>query len=286
MDRLSNLLFNKEPKQVDCGIEIELEGNSQDLFLNPLSQNFDKSWRLENDGSLRNGVELVLRRPCRIKSLPMHLNRVTEEFLRHNITNFSSDRTGVHLHINVGDLTPIELVKFLCCYYIVEEALIDTLGENRIGNHFCLRAVDAEFVIHQIHYSLAGNNIFSLNDDSIRYTAGNIRSIFNHGSFEFRAMQTTPHFYKDILQILNFLLTLKNNSKEFSTPEDILMSFSGDGCRAMVSRLLGKWFSRIEKVSNLEEKLIKGARLTQELVYANPNLNNHKSKSFNWGLKG
>src|SRR5690606_18613014 len=131
------------------------------------------------------------------------------------------------LHMNVGHYKPLDLVKFLCCYYILEEAIISTCGENRIGNHFCLRAVDAEYMIKLINESIATGTFRVLKNDIIRYSALNLCALFRYGTVEFRAIQTTTNFTEQIMNIAHILHNIRENSQRYNTPADVLGEFSG-----------------------------------------------------------
>lgn len=274
---LSQFLFNKESINADFGIEIEIEG----VHLERLYEICGTKWRLENDGSLRNGVEMVLKKPIKFDKMDSLLLKLERDMGEKGIRIAESDRTGIHLHLNVGDLTPLELVKFLCCYYIIEEAIIQTCGDNRIGNHFCLRAIDADYVISTVAESIRSGAMRNLRDEVIRYSALNLCSLFKFGSLEFRAIQTTPDFRNQIMSIANILYSLKETSKLYKVPEDILMEYSGNGVKNLVSRLITHEPSKqlLLKIPNLEEMTRRGMYLTQDICYAV-----EYTPEFTWGL--
>lgn len=280
MNTLNDYLF-KGGNRVDgdFGVEIELEG---DILGTEAMLNYNnREWVVTQDGSLRGGAEFVSRGPVKYNSLDKHLkslyNTLKELRVRYNI----SDRTGTHLHINVLDLTPQQIINFLASYYVVEEALVDLCGPNRVGNHFCLRAVDAEFVLLQLINSIEENYIGAVFTDDIRYSALNMKALQRHGSLEFRAIQSSEKFTDSVLPVADVLYALRENAKLIKNPRDIINRFSDNGVEAVLSMLLGGKKNVLTSVEGLNEKILRGIRLAQDIVYAC----DWDSKEFNWGMK-
>lgn len=251
----------------DFGVEVELEG--PDIYHRCSSHlsSFEKhNWIVTSDGSLRDGVEFVSAEPVPHDDVALHTENVYNILVDKDITFRSSDRTGVHTHMNVNDFDSVDLVKFLVCYYILEEALVSLCGEKRQGNHFCLRAVDAEFIIHNIYRAISDRDISSLGRDQVRYSALNLNSLFKFGTVEFRAIHTTENFHETIPPITDILYQLKQNSLSFSKPRDILEYFSGEGAFQVVTRLVGDNRLLLDQ-PDIEEKITRGVRLAQEFGY-------------------
>ena len=102
----------------DIGIEIELEGWRGNDTSPPY-------WTLVNDGSLRNGVELVssvIRGDDVIKALDE-----AQKFCVRNGAIFS-DRCSVHIHLDVRHLDTQELLRIVSTYIIFEKFFFDECG--------------------------------------------------------------------------------------------------------------------------------------------------------------
>lgn len=253
----------------DIGVEIEVE-----RFINP-DKILSTFWRTEGDGSLQNGIEFVLKNPVSAGKLDQRLTAL-EKYLGTNFT--PSDRTGIHIHLNVQTLTPKELVVFLCLYYIFEELIVDTCGENRRGNHFCFRMVDAEDVFFVLHQSLSTSRINYLFNDRIRYAALNLSSLGKYGSLEFRAIQTSYEYRKEILRVANLLLALRNATGKFYDPVDVLAGYSMDKDE-FTELVFGN--NPFEKEKDRDFKMTRGMRIAQDIAYIRDDWNN----GFNWGVR-
>ncbi|MHA2086324.1 MAG: amidoligase family protein, partial [Candidatus Thorarchaeota archaeon] len=94
-------------------------------------------------------------------------------------------------------MTNKQLWTFVTCWFVLEELVTDMMsGEGRSGNHFCLRAVDAEALLDSISKYLSTGDRTYISGDEIRYSALNLCSLRKFGSLEFRAMRTTTKVYK------------------------------------------------------------------------------------------
>lgn len=275
---ISTLIYN--PKSADklFGIEIEAEGNNLIRY----DDDLPRGWKVVGDGSLRNGYEYILKQPVSFATVLNRLKDLNTAFNNHGTQIYTSDRAAIHVHINVCDLTPTELIRFLCLYYIIEEVFVDTMGENRKGNHFAFRLCDAEYPLYLLTQSVSRSRIGLLNNDDIRYSALNLISLFKFGSLEFRAIQTKSNFSKDIIKVCKLLKHIKYLSKnEFSNLYSILELFSGNGCESMLKLIVGEDLSKeiIENVTGIDNKMIRGMRYSQDIIYSIPD-----QSKFNWGV--
>lgn len=120
--------IGKKVKNTDkIGIEIELEKVN---IKNPRVNDF--LWKIQEDGSLKNrGKEFTI---C------IYSNKVLEALanLKENLSSYeASPRTGIHIHLNIGDLSMEEILLFVYIYYIFETPLIKYTG-GRFKNNFCV----------------------------------------------------------------------------------------------------------------------------------------------------
>ena len=117
---IKDVLFDGEDVEGEVGIEIEVEG--QDL-----PHVVSRYWRTERDGSLKaaEAFEYVLKRPVPRADVKKVLTSLEKKWKSNNAIINDSFRAGVHVHINVRDLTTTQMVTFATLYYIFEETLLN-----------------------------------------------------------------------------------------------------------------------------------------------------------------
>ena len=252
------------------GIEIEMESDSP--F--PDGEDTRYYWSKEHDGSLRGeyNAEYVLRNPMKKEKAFKALDRLALKMKDYNTEFVDSIRAGTHVHINVRDLTFKEMWTMVTCWYVLEILLTSTVcGKDRIGNHFCLCAQDADAVMFNISSVLKGRiGMRNLAQDNIRYSALNFVALSKYGSLEFRAMRT-PRDFDKIKVWVGILLALKENSKLFPNPRHVIENFSLGGERQFLRTLLGN--ENAEMIIGCDpdgwkRKLQRGIRIAQEVAYA------------------
>ena len=109
------------------GVEFELEGMNRFRVDDP---EFAAYWKIVEDGSLRDGgKEFVLSRPFAGADLDKALSLFDKHVSKSGHDIKISDRTSVHVHIDVRDLTFAQLTIF-------ETALFNMAGETRANNIF------------------------------------------------------------------------------------------------------------------------------------------------------
>lgn len=248
----------------DVGLEIEVEGYNM-----PNTNATSAFWRVEHDGSLRGeeAREFVMQRPLPIGELHLALTELDDAFTRYSSRVDDSIRAGVHCHINVQELTVKQMINFAVAYYVLEEVLVDYCGEHRVGNHFCLRAKDAEYIIGALAEVARDRTLRPLNSDNLRYASLNYRSLFRYGSLEFRSMGTS----RDLSRIKVWAETLYNIKEvaiKYENPQDIITSISGDGIIDFCRHLLGEHHAQFITDERCSPKLMGGMRIAQEVAYS------------------
>lgn len=209
----------------NVGIEIEVEGS--DLPRSSPNPLFKKVWKVERDGSLRgeDNAEYVLRMPCSYEDVPEALGILQEAIDANQSRVDEAIRAGVHVHLNIQSYTPLELLTFITTYYILEDLFVQWCGKERVGNHFCLRAGDAEFVINKIYEACQAKDWRHLNTEDIRYTALNLTSMFKYGSIEFRSMRSTPNL-NEIHMWVKLIQQLEKGARKFGNPKEVIHAMS------------------------------------------------------------
>lgn len=217
------------------GIEIEIEKADSLYDKRPMY------WSIKEDGSLRDGgVELVFKKPYLGIFAEKAIDEAYDILLKKDME--VSPRTGIHVHIDIQDMT-LRAFKALCLLYaLVEEPLFQWVGNYRDSNNFCMPWYEAEGDIGLISEILQSEkeNFSSKTRRVQRYAALNLNAVSKFGSVEFRHLQTTLD--KDILlEWVNLLLSLKKYAVNFklSHGKDILEKFSSLGPERFIKDIFG-----------------------------------------------
>lgn len=244
----------------DVGVEIEVEG---DNLPHP-----DKYWRREADGSLRGeSAEYVLTKPLTLAQLTIALKYLEKAYKDNGSVIHDSVRAGVHVHVNVQKLTIVELFNFITLYLVLEELLVQYCGPTRVGNLFCLRACDADYLIDRLKHALRRGHFRTLVDDNLRYASMNVKSLGSYGSLEFRAMRSTTDF--NVLHTwASVLVRLREAAKGFADPTDIINGFSEGEAEGFLDRTLGEYADIFRQYGDVAGCLTRGMRIAQDVAFA------------------
>lgn len=263
---VQTIMGNRKTKGA-LGIEIEVEGTRL-----PKGDDTPAPWKYVHDGSLRghDNAEYVLARPIEFSALPDALDKLWAVFKTHKSTFDDSNRTSVHVHMNVQTFHFNRLTSFIALYLIVEEVLTKWCGENRVGNLFCLRAKDAPAVVTNIKKFIQNDGRHELRD-TLHYAALNIHALAKYGSLEVRTLRgvSDPQIILDWVGILQRLYDL---SKEFTDPRDICAMFSGTGPLAFFTTILGDKADIVRAGVSMSDDEIRdsmydGVRMAQDVCY-------------------
>lgn len=253
-----------EPKGGEVGIELEIEGDGCGRLVNT---NF---WRVEADGSLRGeSAEIVMKNPCKrtvVRGRLKALARMVE-----HVQFQDTGRAGIHVHINIQELTVRELVQYMCLYLVFEEMLVEWCGQGRVGNLFCLRVSDAPFVLKIVRDVLKSGRWRRLGTDDIRYSSMNLKAVATYGSLEFRALRSTTDMAV-LRKWVDILLHLKDTALKFKTPGEIIEQMSHLGSERFFHMLLGEY-----DVQYSHSGMVSGVRNAQFLAYAKDNWTEEKA---------
>lgn len=246
----------------DLGIEIEVEGESLPSGRRLQATN----WNSKEDDSLRGeSKEYIIKHPINLDEVKFNVDTLNDKFSKSGAVFYDSYRAGVHVHVNVQNLTFRQVVTFLTTYFIFEEVLTEWCGETRVGNHFCLRSTDAYYLIQSLVTTISKNAVYNLASDSLRYSSVNVSSIPKHGSVEFRALESTI----DTDRIYNWckaLLILKDWSLKFNDPREVLKSISADGYEIFFNKVFGDIADEF-RCEFLHEKIRNGIVSAQDIAY-------------------
>lgn len=256
----------------DIGIEIEVEGRripgcafSADCL--------PQAWCYHQDGSLRgdeNG-EFVLRNPIYFDEVEPALKGLWDCFKKCKTEFDDSNRTSVHVHLNVQQFFPSRLISLMALYIIFEEILTNWCGDHRVGNLFCLRAKDAPAIITSIKDNVENGFVGEL-ADGLHYAGMNMQAMAKYGSLEFRPMRGTDNM-QTILLWCKVLQRLYEISEGFKDPREIIWLFSSEGPTNFISTILGDYeLPIVDGISLTEEEMktsvYEGIRLAQDICYS------------------
>lgn len=247
------------PIEGEVGIEVEVEGNN----LPTRWANRAVPWRIVGDGSLRGeGREFVLRKPVKRDRYATCLGILRNEIEAKGSEVVSSNRCGVHVHINCQELEISDVISIITTYLCLEEVLVKWCGEERVGNLFCMRVSDAPGIIRNIHHLIDVNNVRGVATNKIRYASINLKALATYGSLEFRSMRSdlTPGV---IESWIDMLLRIKDFSVG-KKADDIISQFSFKGPQDFFNDVLGDYR---DEINPCEFDLVSGMRNAQEVAF-------------------
>lgn len=260
------LLLRCRKTSGNIGLEIECEGNSFK------KEHIPSPWTYHSDHSLRghDNAEYVLSKPINFSTVPKALDILWKMFETHGSVLDNSNRTSVHVHLNVQDWYLNRLTSFLAMYFCVEELLTAWCGEHRIGNLFCLRAKDAPAIITELSKFIKADAKHIIHD-GFHYAGLNAQALFKFGSLEIRTLRG-PTDKQVILDWVSILERLYNLSASYDDPRDICSLFSANGPLNFLSELLGPQEITLRNGISYTDDMIRdamyyGIRLVQDLVY-------------------
>lgn len=188
-----------------CGVELEIENCT--YVEAPL-------WDCKEDGSLRNGCELVCARPYggeelyqAIENLATGVGASTAE---------GTWRCSTHVHIDVRDLEAPVLKKMILAYAFYEKMLFKCSGFHRYRSNFCpaFAVVQQQIMNVSAAFNYNGERFFgALIRGWDKYTSMNLLPLRDFGSVEFRISE--PKWKRtNVLNLVNRYLVLKKLAVE------------------------------------------------------------------------
>lgn len=158
---------------IGCGVEVELE--------NVVRKDKLLHWKVVDDNSLRgNGAEFVSELGIRIWNTPSMLAQLMAMAKFNKYT--ASDRTSIHVHINVQNLHFEQLNSLIILYTIFERALFRFSTADRHHNIFCVPIISSLGERYK--------TIYDFITTAQKYNALNISAVQKYGTVEFRHMGT------------------------------------------------------------------------------------------------
>lgn len=196
--------------QTFLGIEVEVE-----QLVNPSRVTY---WNLKEDGSLRNNGKEFVSLPIRGASVEYALTLLDEAL--HKVPGMQghefTERTSVHVHMNVRDMTPSQIASFVLLYLACEPLLYEFAGGKRHKNIFCIPVNQTTLHLELFSFFTGvekskSRSVFELASSWSKYTGFNLLPIIEDtlGTIEFRHLEGTSDV-KRILTWINLILCMKN----------------------------------------------------------------------------
>jgi len=181
-------LENPDPSLL-YGVELEIEHceNYGDWSVGGIT--------VTKDDSLRNYGKEFITAPMTYSHLAFVLKTF---FNKAKLTEINySDRTSVHVHANVQDLTCKQVASIFLLYATFEKLLYAFAGGDRDKNIFCVPWSETN-ITNNLVTAFAEDNINKVKKWQ-KYTGLNILPIFKQGTIEFRHLPGTCDLQKILL---------------------------------------------------------------------------------------
>lgn len=257
---VANVLGKRHGYTDHVGIEIETEGKR-------LPKVDSELWRSDKDGSLRGEAwEYVLKEPVHADDVHKALLALKYEWHKNKSEVKDSPNAGVHVHINVTDLTVTQLYNFISLYLVLEEVLIDKCGPDRIGNLFCLRASDAEYLLDVITDSIRQTDLDVFHTDDLRYAAINLKALGDYGSVEFRAWPSNGDL-AGVEWWASVLMNLKQVAKATDNPAQIVADVSINSPKVFFESIMKNFAGGIKWKEQYDYAIMAGVRRVQQFAF-------------------
>lgn len=187
---------------MQCGVGIELELEGQDHIS-------VRGWNCTEDGSLRNGCELVCARPYNGQELFRAIHNLSEAVKDSGAEG--TWRCSTHVHMDMRDADSNIAKKTILAWAFYEKMMFKCSGYHRYRSNFCpaFAVVQAQVMNASEAFNLDGRDFFNrLVDNWDKYTSLNLLPLHQFGSFEFRISE--PKWKRgQLLNLVNRFLMLK-----------------------------------------------------------------------------
>jgi hypothetical protein len=203
------------------GIEVELEGFNSD-------QPKVRGWSTIPDGSLRDGgLEFVFNGPVGGVTAMSRLTALGEALEPYQDTIKCSERTSLHVHVDVRELELDQVWSMLVLYGLVEPYLFTVCGEHRADNIYSLSWYKGEDQLRSLNILSSINHYRATGDNEMfpKYATVNIGALNTFGSLEFRGHEGTATIEQMVLWV-NHLLSLKEYILSAAVPAKTLLDRS------------------------------------------------------------
>jgi hypothetical protein len=204
------------------GIEVEYEG------CNWCDEGFGKHWDVTGDGSLRGHGKEFISLPVFGKDLTDAIDEL-EQGIGNAFTAEVNYRTGIHVHLDVTDMEPDQLLSLLVLYSAYEKVLFNYHGADRDQNPYCVPYYNNPNALHFAgklgHPNITRSVVQRVAHCTDKYAALNLRPLVRQGSVEFRHALSTLHM-AELRAWIQIIMSLKKAALEFSAYEAVEKLYS------------------------------------------------------------
>lgn len=262
---------------VFMGLEIELEHlRNFEAHVHAKPMIDSGLWTITEDHSLRdNGREFIMQeqgtgQPIMGNDVVRALEAFQESMKlldKAKKPPHLSDRTSIHVHLDVRDLEEEHIDRFALLYYTFEEILFKWIGDDRDKSNYCRTAARNYDVISRTAGLLRANDVPFQNRVGWgnKYDAFNFLAIKGLGTIEVRSMRATTDM-DTILQWMNILLRLHEAAQDATiTVESFPELVSQGGMKAFLERVF-KDQSGVLLPYATDMAILRGVRTAQEIM--------------------
>lgn len=252
------------PFPYGVGIEIELEFDNVPRIEQDMTY-----WNIVPDGSLKNGMEFVVKEPLYSNSIPTALKELNSMLKKHSKSKVRlSERTSLHIHVDARDMSREQISNFVMVYTAFESVLFKYCGEERKNNVFCISPTTSATLINTLGSFILGGDTRAGNvvRRYSKYTSINLATLSKYGSIEIRGHEGT-HNSAQIITWINILLSIKqyvlNNTT--ATWLDLPERLSNRGLKIFLTDVFGKYAKYLDH-KDVEDDILKGVRVVQDAI--------------------
>jgi hypothetical protein len=272
-------------------VKIDRFYKADDLSILP---SLDDHWLIVKDGSLRKGCEFIFDSPKKGQDIIDALFILDEFFNVYRSggdTVECSNRTSIHCHLDVRDLSSNELNNLLMLYVLFERVLFLYVDPSRLKNNYCRPVTDSSFkhtlidiksrcLKHPLKDTLKAVQI-----KCDKYSALNLLPLNTFGTVEFRHHQGTSNLIGEVLDWINIILSFKLLSSRDILSVNELYSIMGYK-HVLRTLFAGTKLSNPEFVNrfDVETAMHKGMTDIKEILFINE-LRELSSNPSEYGLK-
>lgn len=269
---LENITYSFNYDRPETPVIISLSRDNNDC--EPAFKKLKGFWKVVKDGSLRKGTEFIFAEPLSGANISEALSRMQsflDVYRRHGKPVSLSDRTSVHVHLDVRDLNDDELMSLVLVYMLVERVIFKYINPFRSKNTYCRPLTDSSFkysyaVICKEADRSPGHFIQAIKHHCDKYSALNVLPTSSYGSVEFRHHHGTSDMSK-VKEWINIILAIKRTAKGYPI-KTLLDIYSNTGPTSLLTTIF-KW-SAIETsgfiMSDLYEEVDKGVNDVNEIL--------------------
>ncbi len=262
------------PRQ-NIGLEFEVENVTSKYLKAFRASKFAHLWQDTEDGSLRGGREFTSNGPLFGKDLYTSIDVFLDLAKKYGFR--ISERTGLHVHLDISNLSAdVELPMFCCLYALFERPLFTFSGWHRTQNNNCVPwflADDHLEDVCKLFRTSDKREFKNIIHGLERYSALNLNSMDTYPTVEFRHMEMT--FDKsEILTWINLIMALKKGTQTLAKmiPYPHLITFlSTHGVERLGEIVFGEVFPSIQ-TPDLNSLVWENLLLLEDLIvlYNNP----------------